>query len=278
MRHTAVALWAFVIATCTPVVALAAETPIVDPAARELAPNLATRGSWIALLAVLCWAAMRFIKDPRLPIPVPAQRWRPLIVLGLALAAGAIEGLVRSATPEGLFEGLQNGFMAAGGSIFLLQEVIVRSIMGGRTEPPTVAPPSSTADSAPKSPPPMPGAARVMMIAALLFVTACTERDIIRGTEVANMAAKQINAAEPVLTKKCTEGMRAVKNETEFQKLDAFCTPAFATWEALRISHIGLQTALTLAASGDLSKIPGAILAVTAASVRLAKTVGAEIK
>lgn len=72
-------------------------------------------------------------------ISVP-PRIRPLVALGLALLAGGLEAMVRGGlTWQAFSEGLQNGFMAAGGAVYLIQEVFVRGILNGKTEPPPSA-------------------------------------------------------------------------------------------------------------------------------------------
>ncbi len=134
--------WAFVLAACTPILAYA-ETPVVDDAGRELGENLSGRPLWITVLAGVVWLLVRFAKDPATPGIVP-PRWRPLLALALALVIGGLESIVRSGlTWPAFMEGLQNGFMAAGGAVFLLQEVFIRGLLGGKTEPPPGPAPSA---------------------------------------------------------------------------------------------------------------------------------------
>lgn len=253
--------FAFLTAWLVPMAAHA-ETPIVEPAGQELAENLGGRPTWIAILITITWGLTRLIKDPSVPINIP-PRWRPALALGLAMLVGGLEAIARAGLTWPAFaEGLQSGFIAGSGAI-VVQELVVRWMLGGKTEP----------GSPPAVPPSASGLLAFVLVLAL-GSTACGPSAIVRGTDVANAAAKTINSTEPILTKRCTEGMKAVKTEADFAQLDAFCMPAFSSWEALRLAHVGLQAALTVAASGDMSKLPGAIVAVTTASVKLVTQIG----
>lgn len=233
---------------------------------------------------------IRFLKDPRVAERIGRlipKTWGPpvvAIVLGQA-AAGLLMWRTgvdwRVAVMAGVF---------AGGEAILVHVLAIDVVRKGAEvawpkdeptpEPPKNPPPGSGLRDAPTptvevAGGPLPPLARSMLCFAFVFALACSPSDIVRGTTVANFAARQINAAEPVLTKKCTAGMDKVKTAEAFDKLEAWCDPAFGTWESARLAHVGLEAALQLAASGDVARLPGAIIAMTGAGLKLAQTMGA---
>lgn len=269
MNRVILTAWAFVVATCTPVMALAAEVPIVDDAGREMGENVATRPVWLTALILLTWLAVKAWKHPALPGWI-SPRWRPVAAFGIAILGGVTESLIRSRSSDAFFEGLQNGILAGFGAIGL-QELGMRSLANGKgdaggpkPEPPTTPPPTIA----------------TMALLCLALMGCAGTSPLVAGAEAHKHATKTVDAAAPILREKCVEPMqRAAALEDATARRDAAvkvatrCDVPVASYEQARTAVVVLGAALTAAATGDLSRLPAAVASAGEAAVKLAMAI-----
>ena len=76
--------------------------------------------AWPIVAAVVIGGLVRMVKSDAIPINVPA-RWRPVLALGLGLASGACDAIIRGTSwQEALGMGLLSSFVAMGGHDVLI--------------------------------------------------------------------------------------------------------------------------------------------------------------
>lgn len=82
--------------------------------------------AWPIVAAVVIGGLVRMVKSDAIPITVPA-RWRPVLALGLGLASGACDAIIRGTDwHEALGMGLLSSFVAMGG-----HDVLIEALRGG---------------------------------------------------------------------------------------------------------------------------------------------------
>lgn len=82
--------------------------------------------AWPIVAAVVIGGLVRMVKSDAIPINVPA-RWRPVLALGLGLASGACDAIIRGTSwQEALGMGLLSSFVAMGG-----HDVLIEALRGG---------------------------------------------------------------------------------------------------------------------------------------------------
>lgn len=190
----------------------------------EVVIALWQRKEWIVLVALLVGLVMRVVKDPRVPIPMPA-RFRPLFVVLTGQVIAVADGLVTGLDWKVLVgTGLSASFLAIMGHVFGIEVARDgKELFQKRPETSNLH-----------------GLVIVLVVGSLGVGAAGCESPRTTAVYVANATRDVGMQAKQVLHEECTLEYSKTSSMERIAALDKKCLPFAALYRGVRGAHLAL--------------------------------------